>query len=264
MNRLKSIASILLLLPFAASSQTIILQESFSDGLPSTWAVVNEDGLTPAAAVSEFTAAWIPYIYGMDTCIASTSYYETEGTASDFLITPKISLGSYSKINWTARSVDASYPDGYVVLISTTDSLVASFTDTLMSVIGEPNYFVTRGVELDLAGYVDQDVYIAFKNNTEGGFILLIDQVTVLGAETAGYEQPINPVITIYPNPTVDVINIQSTSQLQLIQVYSLDGAVLLTSKENVISLANLATGHYVLLVTFENGTHRQLVSKIN
>jgi hypothetical protein len=160
--------------------------------------------------------------------------------------------------------VDASYPDGYVVLISTTDSLVASFTDTLMSVIGEPNYFVTRGVELDLAGYVDQDVYIAFKNNTEGGFILLIDQVTVLGAETAGYEQPINPVITIYPNPTVDVINIQSTSQLQLIQVYSLDGEVLLTSKENVISLANLATGHYVLLVTFENGTHRQLVSKIN
>jgi hypothetical protein len=264
MNTLKSIASILLFVPFGASSQDIILQEKFSDGLPATWTVVNEDGLTPSAVVSEFTAAWIPYIYGMDTCVASTSYYETEGTAADFLITPKISLGNYSKINWTARSVDASYPDGYVVLISTTDSLVASFTDTLMTVNTEPNYFVTRGVELDLAGYVNQDVYIAFKNNTESGFILLLDQVTVLGAETASIEDPTNSIITIYPNPTVDYITIQSTSEIQLIQVYSLNGTLLLTSQENVISLANLATGSYVLQVNSENGILRQLVSKTN
>lgn len=264
MNTLKSIASVLVFLSFAASSQDIILQETFSDGLPATWTVVNEDGLTPAEVVSEFTAAWIPYIYGTDTCMASTSYYEMEGGAKDFLITPKISLGNYSKINWTARSVDASYPDGYIVLISTTDSLAASFTDTLMTVSSESNYFVTRGIELDLVGYANQDVYIAFKNNTESGFILLIDQVTVLGAEIAGVEDPTNSIITIYPNPTVDYITIQSTSEIQLIEVYSLNGTLLLTSKEDMISLANIATGYYVLRVTSENGIYRQIVSKSN
>lgn len=264
MNTLKSIAYLLFLSPFTGLSQTILFQESFSTGIPATWSIVDEDGLTPADDVIEFTEAWIPFILGSDTCAASTSYYETEGSTSDFLITPKISLGNFSKINWSARSVDASYPDGYLVLISTTDSLISSFTDTLMVVEAEPNYFTTKGVELDLAGYANQDVYIAFNNNTDNGFILLLDQVTVLGAETASLTKSLETEISIYPNPTIDFITVQSSSELVLIRIYALDGTLILTSVKNTISLANLATGNYILHVDTKNGTERKLISKIN
>jgi len=264
MNILKSIAYLLFITPLTGLSQGILFQETFSTGIPASWSIVDEDGLSPAEDVIEFTEAWIPFIFGSDTCAASTSYYDTEGSAADFLITPKISLGNFSKINWSARSVDASYPDGYLVLISTTDSLISSFTDTLMVVEAEPNYFTTRGVELDLAGYANQEVYIAFKNNTENGFVLLLDQVTVLGAETASTMEPIQSVISIYPNPTVDIITVQSLREIVLVRLYALDGTLILTSKKNTISLANLAIGNYILHVDTKNGTERQLISKIN
>jgi len=263
MNKLHAIAYLLLLIPFTGQAQDILLSETFSDGIPSTWTIVNEDGLVPAPDVSEFTQAWIPFIYGTDTCVASTSYYEPTGQAADYLITPKISLGNFSKINWTARSIDGSYPDGYVVLISTTDSLIASFTDTLMVVSAEANYFMTRGVELDLAGYANQDVYIAFKNNTTNGYILLFDQVTVLGAETARIDSPESDLnVTVFPNPTMDLITIHSSSPIQQVWLYNLQGELILESNTSSLSVRELPTGNYILLISSDAGIYRQIVTK--
>ena len=85
--------------------------------------------------ISEFTSAWITTIDPIDstdTIAASTSYFSPAGTASRWLITPQLSLGAFGNyINWNARSHDPSFPDDYLVLVSTTDSQITSFTDTI-------------------------------------------------------------------------------------------------------------------------------------
>lgn len=238
-------------------SQTVLFQEDFTTGIPATWTLYNEDGLTPDIAVAEFDAAWIGKIVGTDTCAASTSFYNPAGQSSDYLITPVLSIGNFSKLVWSARSVDASYPDGYYVLLSTTDNAIESFTDTLVYVPAENNFFEARSVDLDMEGYANQDIYVAFKNVTNDGYILLLDEVVLLGAETASINN--NPYNTgldlqIYPNPTSDFIHLNTTEHVQEITVYNTTGQALLTTNDCQFSVKQLANGTYFISILTDHG----------
>lgn len=230
-------------------AQSVIFSEDFNSGIPSTWALVNSDGLTPAEAVDTFDNAWISFVDNGDTCAASTSYYEPTGQASDYLISPKITLNTFTKLVWSARSYDASYPDGYVVLISSTDSLIGSFTDTLMAVEAEFYYWHSRSVQLDLEGYANEDVYIAFKNNTTDGYILMLDDVRVMGSDFASAQENEAAVISVYPNPASDFIQINGTEAGSIYSCYSIAGELLFTASSARIDVSNLQSGTYFIQV---------------
>ena len=42
-------------------AQSVLFFEDFNSGIPSTWAMVDNDGLTPAEAVDTFDNAWISF-----------------------------------------------------------------------------------------------------------------------------------------------------------------------------------------------------------
>jgi hypothetical protein len=256
------IVSIVFLVANALRAQSILFQENFTTGIPATWAIVNGDGLTPQSSVSNFTNAWISYQSTTDTCAASTSYYSPAGQAADYLITPKITLNSFTKLVWSARSFDASYAETYLVLISSTDSLITSFTDTLMVVGQELYYWQKRSVHLDLEGYANQDVYIAFKNISDDKYILLIDNVKILGSDFASIENNEINELVVYPNPTVDFITVSNFTIGDNIVVYSLDGQVILTSWAARIDLTDFAAGTYILTVTNDSGTSTHKIVK--
>jgi hypothetical protein len=257
---MKLLTITIVILSFATSlfAQEIILAENFDDGIPSSWTVYDEDGLIPAEAVSEFTEAWIPFTDDTDTCIASTSYYTPSGKASDFLVSPKVSIGNYSKLVWNAKSVDASFPDGYKVLISTTDSLATSFTDTVYTTGAEEPLWSKRSIDLTLAGYENEDIYFAFVNDTEDGFILLLDSIKVLNAEFAS-QQELTPIsFTTYPNPANGYVAVSTKDIIQSVVIYSMNGTLLKSGKTNTLSIFDLATGVYIIEVTTANGIARQ------
>jgi hypothetical protein len=228
-------------------AQITLLNENFSSGIPATWAVVDGDGLTPHDDVAEFTSAWISF-ESDDTTAASTSYYDTTGQSEDYLILPKLSLMAFSKLVWSARSVDASYPDSYYVLISTTDSLTASFTDTLRTVIAETYLWNTYSILLDTAGYASQDVYIAFRNFTTDGFILELDDIKVLSDDNAFLAEPGVLNLTVFPNPTVEIVNVHHnlTGSLRH-EVLDSRGRILLQSDADSFSVSGLSPGIYLL-----------------
>jgi len=85
----------------SAKSQIVLFEENFTTGIPSTWALVNSDNLIPASSPFNFIDAWIHIETTDDTCAASTSFYTPSGQSSDYLITPKLSLISFSKLVWT-------------------------------------------------------------------------------------------------------------------------------------------------------------------
>ena len=225
--------------------QDTLFEEYFTDGLPETWTTVDNDGLTPNSTVSEFTSAWIHYQTDTDTCAASTSYYEPVGQASDFLITPRLSVDNFSRLIWSSRSVDASFPDGYVVLISNTDSLITSFTDTLRYFVFENSVWQTHSFDLHTKGYANEDIFIAFKNITNNGFVLLIDDVIlqggdVLSATQAAKQEPLR----FGPNPTTDFIQFNLDKPAS-IAIYSVDGKLMFSTNEHSFSVANLQNGIY-------------------
>ena len=61
---------------------------------------------------------------------------------------------------------------------------------------------------------------------------------------------------TIYPNPSTDLININSINNqsFTLVKVYDLSGKMLIESSDNKISVSNLSRGVYLLKIMTESG----------
>ncbi|KAA3650392.1 MAG: T9SS C-terminal target domain-containing protein [Bacteroidetes bacterium] len=167
------------------SNAQVIFSENFNGGNAlSNWTLINNDGNTPAAGVANFTNAWIlieDTIGISDSAAASTSWYTPAGTSDDYLISPSVTLTANNTITWDAKAQDPAYPDGYQLLISTTTPTVAGFTanQPLFSISAENSTWTKRTIDLDAAGYSNQNVYFAWRNNSTDQFILLVDNIVV-------------------------------------------------------------------------------------
>lgn len=260
MANMKSIFVLFILpLTIAAKGQTILLQEDFSSGIPSGWQVIDQDNFMPdSSLMNTFTDGWIWYTDSPDTSIATTSFFEdTTGNAEDYIILPKLSLLTHSKISWDAKSQDASYPDGYLVLLSTTDSAISSFTDTLLQVDAEYFQWERSSIELDTMGYNNQDVYIAFCHHTAAGYILELDNILVETSDftTIPTEEHYSESVNLYPNPSKDVITI-ATDGYSFVTIHQLNGAMVMYSDEKLIDISSLPAGKYYVIIRTDEGTH--------
>jgi hypothetical protein len=186
MNKL--ILSISFFCTFLSATSQIILSEDFQGlggVMPAGWTLINQDGLTPNPSVGYVNNAWIvreDFNFNVtDSAAFSTSWYAPEGTANDWMITPLINLTSNNLLSWNAVTYDVSYPDGYEVRISTTTPDIAGFNahPPLFTVAAEATAWTTHSVNLATAGYANQPVYIAWRNNSVNQFILLVDDILV-------------------------------------------------------------------------------------
>jgi hypothetical protein len=162
-----------------------VLDEDFEQGaLRPGWSLIDVDGHTPDPSVSFVSDAWVvtdEYESGTNFGAYSTSWYAPAAQADDWLITPQITLGPASDLSWQAWAPDATFPDGYQVRISTGMPTVVDFmaNPALLTIADEADSFTSHAVDLAAAGYVGQAVYIAFRNDSNDEFILVVDDVRV-------------------------------------------------------------------------------------
>lgn len=179
----------LLTLPLFGFSQ--ILQEDFDGNGPgiSAWTTIDQDGLTPDSDVDFITSGWNRIDRaGADGnfggpagnfAAVSTSYYDPAGTSNDWLISPTIAIsGTSPTLYWDAKAQDNSYRDGYKVMLSPNGgSTIADFTVQIYSTVAESASWTSRAA--DLTPYIGQNVRVAFVNNSNDKFLLLIDNIKV-------------------------------------------------------------------------------------
>jgi Cleaved Adhesin Domain len=162
-----------------------VLDEDFEIGaLRPGWSVLDVDGNVPDAMVSFVSDAFVvldQFEPAMNFGAYSTSWYAPPDQSDDWLITPQLTLGPASVLSWDAWSPDPMYPDGYEVRISIAGPTVMEFTANaaLFTIADEADVFTSHMVDLAAAGYLNQDVYIAFRNNSNDEFILVVDNVQV-------------------------------------------------------------------------------------
>lgn len=242
-------------------AQTEVYNEDFQSGLPVAYTIVDNDGLTPDASVSDFAPAWHALVdpddaSQMDTVVGSTSFFSPAGRADRWLITPAITLGAYGNIlYWEARSHDPSYLDGYDVYISTTDTQLSSFTDTLTMVILENATWTSRSVNMSEAGYNNQTVHLAFVNRTNDGFKLYLDDIRVVIEDPVGIEEASMVSLSVYPNPSSDLIKVQADQLVTELKLISFDGKMVMTTDQSELNVSGFNPGVYQLMITTEAGT---------
>ncbi len=165
---------------------------------PTGWLLRNVDNRTPAAATNYVNNAWIvreDFQTNVLNCVAfSNSWYSPAGTANDWMWTPAIGpLPAESTLSWRAKAYDPLYPDGYEVRLMTSPEVPTGGTGAIGNQITNStvlfstpaenaNAWVSRTV--DLTPYAGQTVYIAFRNNANDKFLLVVDDIEVKSAET--------------------------------------------------------------------------------
>ncbi|MCU0432549.1 MAG: choice-of-anchor J domain-containing protein [Bacteroidia bacterium] len=183
----------------------VIFQEDF-DGIggstsggagtytfPAGWLLRNVDNVPPDAGVAYVNDAWErreDFANSVtDSAAFSTSWTDPVGIANDWMWTPLIGpLPANCVLKWNAISYDPLYPDGYEIRIMTSaqgpptgsngviGNQITNST-SIFSIAAENTTWTAR--QVSLAAYAGQSVYIAYRNNSNNQFLLLIDDVTV-------------------------------------------------------------------------------------
>jgi hypothetical protein len=252
----------------AVQGQIEIYNEDFeTSGIPATFTIVDNDGLTPNTDVSEYTEAWINKVDPLDpmnNTASSTSYFEPTGEASRWLITPSITLGPAGNVLfWDALSHDPSFPDGYRILVSRTDTQIASFTDTLYFIFGElADEWQTRQASLGSIGLDGETVHIAFINETENGFKLYIDNIRVEKENYLAVTQFDSAELVVYPNPAQNLVTIKNMPAGSHVKIIGMDGKTVLNSDYAKIDISALSAGKYIVELISDNQIVRTSIVK--
>lgn len=168
------------------SNNTYYFEDFNKPTPPSDITTYDIDGLKPVYN-NWNNAPWVLYLMDeatKDYDMISTSYYNPAGQADDWLITPKITIGEDAYLSWEANSWYPGRQDGYEVRVSTTGADVADFDKVLFSTPAENVDPTLRFVDLSAAGIKDQDIYIAFRNNSYDKYVLSIDNIAVYKPDT--------------------------------------------------------------------------------
>lgn len=242
--------------------QTYLVNEDFQTGIPVAFQNIQDDTSTVHPNVSEFTDAWIikenPDSIG-DSVIASTSYYQFGGAASRWLILPQMQLGAYGNfIQWQAKSHDPSFPDGYQVLVSTTNDSLHNFTDTLFFTDFELPNWSDREVQLADSTYSGQQIYVAFVHDSEDQFILYLDNIKIRTEDPLSVDDySMENVSVIYPNPFHDILNIQSNREVAALYLRDVSGKIIqekIGENYKMDKLNTLDQGVYFLSIQYKSG----------
>lgn len=265
---MKNCFLLLLLLRIHLNSfaQTELLNTNFQAGIPANYTLLNLDNQAPASGMELFASGWITTTdpeNEQDTVAAASSYFLNADTANRWLITPALTLGTFGNyLNWEAKSHDPSYPDDYLVLVSTTNTDPSSFTDTIGNVNEENFEWTFREVNLSEKGYNDSTIYIAFVLRGMDNYILYLDDIKVMIDDPVGIQLSSQDWLNIYPNPVTDKLFIGNISGLNTCHIYDLSGKLLFSSTLNSIDVELLNAGSYIIEVQANGKTARKRFMK--
>lgn len=70
-----------------------------------------------------------------------------------------------------------------------------------------------------------------------------------------GIEEFINPTFMLYPNPTLEVLNIKTLEKIENIKIYTINGSLIRETSNSSINISELHKGLYFVRVSINNKT---------
>ena len=228
--------------------------EDFENELNDCWSMIDNDG---------DGYNWT-YLSGNENLVThsgtghmtSASWASAALTPDNWLITPAINLSQDATLSFWVAGQDPSYAEEHFsVYLSTTGNTVNDFTVTLLS--DQVTTSEMTEYTANLSAYTGNNVYIAFRHhNVSDMFRINLDDVSVTPG--VGIKEVENNV-SIFPNPAHSYINVNATSNISNVEVYTIAGQKVADFTANgtttVINTSNLSNGLYMMRINTENGT---------
>lgn len=224
----------------------------FNGGNDTTWVNYDADGLLDANGRPQ-NWFWSSGAFATpdtaDACLFSSSWLDQFLPGNrNWLMTPPITIvDANAVLSWaSAPRQTPRYLDGYTVLVSTTDNIESSFTDTLFQaaqntdasngvgydfstyafspgfIHGLDSTFVEYDAAADsgaflgvmrpfsatLAPYSGQTIYIAFLHDADDDNLIALDDILITGTLVGVNENASELGLTVFPNPASDKIEL--------------------------------------------------------
>ena len=148
------------------------LKEGFEGTFPpADWRVINNDG---------GTQTWVQYSTPHTGSYSAACRWEsTTLWNDDWLITPRVSIGSNDSLSFWYRAYSTSFPESLEVRLSTTTNDVSAFT-TLLWAGSQLVNLTWEEKKIELGKYSRGKVYIAFVYKGLDEFRIMVDDVAVV------------------------------------------------------------------------------------
>lgn len=236
--------------------------DASGDGLPAlvtnAWNVLSLTQIQNSGAPTYLTYAYPAAATGMAGNVATAnSWYDPAGAANDWLVSPQINIPAAAtgvNLTWSATSLGAAlYLENYKVYISTTGNQVANFTTILKTVTNESSSGTYHTVNLN--SYVGQNVYIAFRDDSNDEYIMLLDNIKITSTNTLATKEIIKKHTDFSPNPTKDFLNINTDSKINSVSVVDVTGRKVNVKLDgNKVDVRSLSAGTYLINVETKDG----------
>ena len=217
--------------------------------MPADWTIIN--GGDPGT-----WETWNTYLASVDIDPHSGSHFlglEYGSTAhDDYAVSPAIvvTAGVSDKLSFWSKNGGNGLAEEFDIKISTTTPTAAALTNTLASAVKPPTTWTQY--TYDLTQFVGQTIYIAFYSSTEDVWFVGIDDFEISSNLLSVSEAKLKTV-SMYPNPVIDVLNIESKNKITEINVYDFTGRLQKNEKVNSenakVNLTELKTGTYLVKI---------------
>ncbi|MEG0925309.1 T9SS-dependent choice-of-anchor J family protein [Chryseobacterium sp.] len=228
-----------------------------NSGAAKSFQVFNSTATTPAltpTATSNWTARTGSK---MMVCFAAGS----SPWNNDWMISPKVQLGSSGNVlTFWAKSCDSTFgAEKFKVLVSTTTTATASFTTVISpNPVTTPADATWHQYTYNLDAFNGQNVHIAIQCISQDQFGFGVDdfKVTTTGTlATSEVSKTSASAISVYPNPTTDVLNINSKEKVNNIEIYDISGRkVPAELNGDKVNVRNLNPGSYIINIETKAG----------
>jgi len=148
--------------------------------MPNLFTLYNDQNTIHTNNNYSLTDAW--QVFSLDSLnylAAACSWFSVAAQADRWMVTPKIALSTGNYIQFDAKSLNENYLESMEVRLSTTNNEKSAFTTLLWSDTSVSDILSTRTI--DLSAYNGQDVYVAFVLNSTDKYIILVDNIKLLG-----------------------------------------------------------------------------------
>lgn len=192
MKKITVLFMLFLVFTFQGYSQ---FNESFEDGIPATWTIINEGD----ANTWEISGIDYPIEAHTGELVAKISY--SVDAHDDYLITQQftVTAGVSDRLTvWVKDVMNFIYPEPFDILLSNTGNSAAAFTTTVAAQVS-PSDYNWHKYTYNLSAYAGQTIYIAFHSTTENMYEVQLDDVIVDAWPTVPPGCITNPISTINP-----------------------------------------------------------------
>ncbi len=252
-----------------------------------------------AGPKSIFTPSLLPYEYGFEPTEENYGEYDSDGWSSDSWLmgisTEVANEGSGYMYSNTSTTINVnkwlhSYPiivkgnSTIKVNLSANYSNDALLGGSLRVGLTTSNAYGTEPIEFEEVTVNPgdyQDLELVFENLEDGIYYIALGNVTTATADTytmridsfsvttetlSNEDFILNKGVSLYPNPIVDKLNIESEEIISQVDIYSTNGKLIKSQKSNSYSveiyLSDLQKGLYIVNVKAGDKTYTEKILK--